>query len=101
MKKLLILFIGFLVTLSVTAQTRTISGKVVDAANEPVIGASVVESAGNGTITDINGTFSIRVNAGSQLTISYIGYATQQIAIGNSNSVTVVLVKIPKRSMKW
>lgn len=98
MKKLLFVFIGFLVALSVTAQTRTISGKVVDAASEPVIGASVVEVGvpGNGTITDIDGAFSLRVKAGAQLTVSYIGYATQQIKIGESNSITVVLVEDTK-----
>lgn len=62
----------------------TITGNVVDNTNMPVIGANIVEKGTtNGTITDIDGNFSLRVAAGTTLQISYIGYKTQEIAVGN------------------
>lgn len=61
-------------------QTLTINGVVMDANAEPVIGASVVEKGtSNGSITDINGKFSLNVKPGATLRISYVGYQTQEI----------------------
>lgn len=59
--------------------TVKISGKVLDASGEPVIGASVIEKGTtNGTVTDIDGNFTLNVSsAQAQLEISYIGYKTQ------------------------
>ena len=52
----------------------TVSGQVVDIHNEPVIGASVVEvGTSNGVITDLDGNFSLSVNMGAAVKISYIG----------------------------
>ena len=61
------------------AQT-TATGVVIDAANgEPVIGASVLEiGTTNGTITDFDGNFVLSVQSGAKLSISYIGYKTQE-----------------------
>lgn len=56
------------------AQTKTITGVVVDATGEPVIGASVLEvGTTNGTITDVDGNFTIQVPVGAKLDVSYIG----------------------------
>lgn len=62
------------------AQT-TASGTVVDAANgEPIIGASILEmGTTNGTITDFDGNFSLKVQPGAKLQISYMGYKTQEL----------------------
>ncbi|RRD92938.1 hypothetical protein EII33_02325 [Bacteroides heparinolyticus] len=59
-----------------TQQAKKITGKVVDATGEPVIGANVVVkgSTSNGTITDVNGGFTLSVPPKSSLTISFIGY---------------------------
>ncbi|MDR2810434.1 MAG: carboxypeptidase-like regulatory domain-containing protein [Tannerellaceae bacterium] len=55
-----------------------VSGKVVGENEEAIIGASVFEqNTNNGTITDINGNFSLNVKAGSTIVVSYIGYVTQ------------------------
>ena len=55
------------------AQTKTITGVVVDATGEPVIGASVLEvGTTNGTITDVDGNFTIQVPVGAKLDVSYI-----------------------------
>ena len=51
-----------------------VTGVVSDASGEPIIGASVIEKGtSNGTITDLDGKFTIEVNAGATLNISYIG----------------------------
>ena len=61
-------------------QSTTITGVVVDAAGEPVIGASVVEKGTtNGGITDVNGKFTLNVAQGATLRISYVGYETQEV----------------------
>ena len=59
----------------------TVQGTVVDAANdEPIIGASVLEvGTTNGTITDFDGNFTLNVKAGGKLSISYMGYKTQEL----------------------
>ena len=75
MKKNLFLLLGLLMSFNVMAQTKTITGTVVDATNEPVIGASVVEAGTtNGTITDLDGKFSLNVSQGAKINVSYIGY---------------------------
>ena len=67
----------------------TASGTVTDAANgEPIIGASVLEiGTTNGTITDFDGNFSLNVKAGAKLSISYMGYKTQELAAAPNMSV--------------
>ena len=63
------------------AQT-TVQGTVIDAANgEPIIGASILEiGTTNGTITDFDGNFEIKVANGAKLQFSYMGYKTQELA---------------------
>lgn len=70
-----------------------VTGVVKDANGEPVIGASVkaIGSKSVGTITDMDGKFSINVPAGSSLQISYIGYESQTIAVNGRKSLNVIL----------
>ena len=72
--------------------TKKITGTVVDASG-PVIGASVVEKgkSGNGVITDFDGNFSLTVSPGATLVISYIGYETQEVKVGNQSTINVTL----------
>jgi TonB-linked SusC/RagA family outer membrane protein len=74
-------------------QAQTISGVVQDQNGEPVTGATVLEkgNSNNGTITDINGVFSIQVAPNSLLKISYIGYITQEVNVGNDKSLKITL----------
>lgn len=77
---------------SVMQQTKQITGRVLDANNEPVIGANVVvEGTTIGTVTDVEGNFALDVPAGTTLKISYIGYIEQSIPVGNKSVVSVVL----------
>ena len=70
-----------MVGMAAYAQT-TVQGTVIDAANgEPIIGASILEiGTTNGTITDFDGNFTLNVQAGAKLSISYMGYKTQELA---------------------
>lgn len=63
----------------------TVQGTVTDANGEPIIGASVVEkdNAKNGTITDIDGKYSLRVKRGAKVIISYIGFTSQEVTGGD------------------
>ena len=72
--------------------TKQITGTVVDAQG-PVIGASVVEKgkSGNGVITDFDGNFSLKVSPGATIVVSYIGYVTQEIAVGNQSTFNITL----------
>lgn len=75
------------------AQNKAINGKVVDATGQGVIGASVMV-VGNttiGTVTDIDGAFSLSVPAGSTISVSCIGYSTQTVAVGNQTTFNFVL----------
>lgn len=75
-----------------TQQQRPIKGIVVDENGEPVIGATVrLSGSSTGTITDMDGRFEINVAKGEELEISYIGYTTQTVKIGNSGSIQVTL----------
>ncbi|WP_203558497.1 TonB-dependent receptor [Bacteroides sp. 519] len=81
--------------LEIIKQDKTIQGSVKDQYNEPVIGASVLEvGTSNGTITDIDGNFSLTVSSESSvIRISYIGYVDQEIRVGNKNNLAVTLVE--------
>lgn len=72
---------------------RTIKGKVLDELNEPIIGASVtVENTTTGTITDLDGAFSISVPEKTiRVKISYVGYVSQTVDVSNTNTVNVTL----------
>ncbi|MDR1381381.1 MAG: carboxypeptidase-like regulatory domain-containing protein, partial [Tannerella sp.] len=76
---------------------RTITGTVVDSDGEPVIGANVMEKGvTNGTVTDADGRFSLNVSADATLTVSYIGYVTQEVATGGRSSLQIVLAEDTK-----
>ena len=71
--------------------TKKITGTVVDAEG-PIIGASVVEKGTtNGTVTDFDGNFSLNVKPGASIVVSYIGYETQEIKVGNQDNFQVTL----------
>lgn len=87
---MLTLFISLFLSVYSFAQS-TITGHVKDAAGEPVIGASVlINGTSNGTVTDLDGNFTVNVQPGAPLTISYIGYQKQQVAAANG---MVVILK--------
>lgn len=76
----------------VKQQSKKIIGTVVDATGMPVIGANVmVKGTTNGTITDMDGKFSLEVEDGVVLQVSYIGFANQEIKVGNQTSLSIAM----------
>lgn len=73
-------------------QAKKVTGNVSDAEG-PIIGASVVEKGnpGNGTVTDLDGNFTLNVKPGSTIVITYIGYQKQEIAVGNQSNISVTM----------
>ena len=79
-------------TETVQQNVKLITGIVLDTSGIPVIGANVVQvGTTNGTITDVEGKFSLNVSAGTKLRISYIGYNDRQLTVNNANNYTVTL----------
>lgn len=71
---------------------KKVTGNVSDAEG-PIIGASVVEKGnpGNGTVTDLDGNFTLNVKPGATIVITYIGYQKQEIAVGNQSNISVTM----------
>ncbi|MDR2809412.1 MAG: TonB-dependent receptor [Tannerellaceae bacterium] len=77
---------------------KTISGTVTDATGEPVIGANVIEKGTtNGTITDVDGRFSLTVRDNAVLTVSYIGYTQREVSVGNQQMLAIKLSEDTQR----
>ena len=93
MRAALLFFLVAVISLSVSAQNVAVTGTVTDKTGETVIGASVVEkgNAGNGTITDIDGNFSLNVPANATLVFSYVGMKSQEIALKGKTKVDIVM----------
>ena len=74
---------------NVQQATKKITGTVVDAMG-PVIGASIMEKGTtNGTVTDFDGNFSLNVKPGATIVVSFIGFKTQEIAVGNQSTFNI------------
>lgn len=84
------LFALFLLCSTVMMAQNKVSGTVLDANGEPLIGVSVLEAGtNNGAVTDINGKFSLSVKSGARLAISYVGYTAQTLAARDGMTVTL------------
>lgn len=90
-------FVALLSVLAITAgaQSKSVSGTVVDKTGEPVIGASVVvKGTTNGTITDFDGNFSLQgVPSDGTIQISFVGYKTQDISVAGKSNIKVTLAE--------
>lgn len=72
----------------------TVSGVVSDAGGEPLPGATVLEKGtSNGTTTDFDGSYSLTVDDGAILVVSFIGYVTQEVAVGSQTTVNIELAE--------
>ena len=84
------LFALFLLCSTVMMAQNKVSGTVLDANGEPLIGVSVLEAGtNNGAVTDINGKFSLSAKSGARLAISYVGYTAQTLAARDGMTVTL------------
>ena len=84
-------------TASAVVQKKTIKGKVIDAQGEAIIGANVrIKGTSIGTITDIDGNFTLEVTPNSVIEISYIGYVSQEVNVKGNTPITVKLIEDTK-----
>lgn len=75
------------------AQSRQVSGKVTSTDGTPVVGASVSVVGSNvATQTDKSGSFTLNANTGATLNVSYIGFTSQRVHVGNASILSIVLV---------
>ena len=82
---------------SMQQQKKAITGTVVDAAGVPIIGANIIEAGTtNGTVTDVDGKFSLSVENNAIIHISYIGYLEQNIATAGKSSFNITLIEDTK-----
>jgi TonB-linked SusC/RagA family outer membrane protein len=93
MKKLFLVFGLFFFVLGATFAQRSISGTVTDSGGEPLIGATILETGTtNGTVTDLDGNFTLTVSANStSITVSYTGFATQEVTLNNQSTFSITL----------
>jgi TonB-dependent SusC/RagA subfamily outer membrane receptor len=99
MKKKLLILILIVFNLSIAwAQQRTIKGKVSDERGATILGASIIlKGTTNGNVTDLDGNYSLDVPSGqATLLISYVGFITQEIPVGASNVIDIVLLEDTK-----
>lgn len=91
-KKLFLIVSMLVLSLAAFAQTHKITGKVSDVNGEPVIGVGIlVKGTTTGTASDADGTFSLTVPDNAVLSISSIGYVSQEIAVGNKTHFDIVM----------
>ena len=81
-------------TETVKQQGKAITGTIVDAQGEPIIGANIIEKGtSNGTVTDYDGNFSLNVANDAVLRISYIGYLEQEVTTEGKSTVNITLLE--------
>ncbi len=91
--KVLFLFLGMVFAFQGFAQEVKLTGKVIDLNDGSTLpGVTIaVKNTATGTVTDINGNFSLNAPAGSTLVVSYVGYTTQEITVGNQTNLSIAL----------
>lgn len=90
--RMMVCLIGMLLPMCMFAQQITVQGVVKDQTCETVIGASVMEKGTtNGTITGIDGDFSLNMSSNGTLVVSFVGYKTQEVQVKGQKQLQVVL----------
>ena len=89
-RRMLALICGLFLTIGAFAQQIVVKGHVKDATGEPIIGATIrVVGVEGGAVTDIDGNFTLNANHGATLSVSYIGYATQEVSAASDVVITL------------
>lgn len=90
--KSLLTFVLIFMTTFVVAQTKNVTGVVIDELGDPLIGVTVsIQGTTMGTITDLDGAFSIQAKSGDVLVVTMIGYADQTVKVGSQTHVNITL----------
>ena len=92
MQRLVMVLIFLLGSVSLFAQQVVVRGIIKDASGETIIGASILElGTTNGTVTDYDGNFEIKVTANAKLQVSYLGYQTQDVIASTKAPMVIIL----------
>ena len=84
--------IGAILNSTAQAQTLSVSGRIVDETNQPVMGAGIVEKGtDNGTVSNLDGEFTIVTRADAVLVFSSLGYDSKEVAVNGNSVINVVL----------
>jgi TonB-linked SusC/RagA family outer membrane protein len=89
---ILLVISGNAVAATVGKPPITITGKVMDENGETIIGATIKSSAGGGVVTDANGSYALTTESNATLTVSYLGYVSQEIKVNNRIKINITLV---------
>lgn len=90
--KILLIVVSLLMATAMSAQSKKISGTVIDSNGDPVLGASVmIPGSTTGTIAEIDGSFTLDVPVGSKLEVSSIGYASSSFVVDERSDYKIVL----------
>ncbi|MGQ7947493.1 SusC/RagA family TonB-linked outer membrane protein [Flavobacterium sp. WC2509] len=93
MRKIFLIAMVLFTTQITLAQVKTIKGFVSDAAGTPIPGANVnIKGEGTGTSTDFDGKFTIDAKTGATLVVSFLGYETRNVEVGESSSIVVRMI---------
>lgn len=96
-RRLLPILFCMVMPLNLLAQKATITGQVVDSKSEPIIGANVIiKGTSTGTITNIDGQFTLEAASTDVLVFSYLGMDKQEVAVGSSKNIRVVMTEDTK-----
>ncbi|NOT38696.1 MAG: TonB-dependent receptor [Saprospiraceae bacterium] len=91
-RQLFLAFLGISISLNVWGQSNIITGKITDTKGEALIGAVIiVQGTTAGTISDIDGNYSIMAKPNSNLIVSILGYITKVVNVGNESNISIVL----------
>jgi TonB-linked SusC/RagA family outer membrane protein len=92
-KRLICLTLGCAMSVNAIAQGFTVSGKVVDKSNEPLVGVNIIiKGSTTGVVSGSDGTYAINVPSESAVIVaSYLGMATREIAVGNQRTINITL----------
>ena len=88
------LLLSILCFCAICAQAQTVSGVVKDVAGEAIIGATVkVQGTNEAVITDFDGKFSVKAASNATLSVSYVGFVTQEVKVGGRSNITITLAE--------
>jgi TonB-linked SusC/RagA family outer membrane protein len=89
----LLLFMAIFSAFSISAQQRTITGKITDSSDgSPLVGANItIQGTTTGTVADVDGNFSIQAGPGDVLVFSYVGYTSQEIQVSDQTVINISL----------
>ena len=95
MKKIIYTLAVFFLSIGGILAQKTVTGTVTDQSGEVIIGASIlVKNTTTGTVSDIDGNYELTIPEGGQvMVVSYTGYETQEVAIGNQSVIDIILVE--------